>query len=383
MSIRVIVIDDDQIKRKAIVDALHTNKDIEVIKRGKRGKEALELIKTFKPKVLVIGDQLSDMSGYAFIKEVMKELPLAILVVTDEEKDVPVDYPEALDYGIVDSLGVIIKEGKVTFPRLVGIRLNILTKLNIDRFRAQIDQINKYKKRSYGISALSQKKKAKLERIREAVSTDKMLEVSKKKMSFTPSKKQKKIIVIGASTGGPKMLIYIISQFPPNFPPVLVVQHMPKGFIAGFAERMNQNARMNVQLADDGMIVKSGNVYIAPGGYHMEIDRSSGVLRIRITDGAKVNFVKPAVDVTLFSAAREFESGVIGVILTGMGSDGREGARVTKKVGGTVLALNEEDSIIYGMNKAVIDAGLADEILGMDAIVKTLGRAIHKKPLES
>ncbi len=129
--------------------------------------------------------------------------------------------------------------------------------------------------------------------------------------------------------------------------------------------------------------MNQGCVYIAPGGYHMEIDKSSGVSRIKITEGAKVNFVKPAADVTLFSAVRAYGSGVIGVILTGMGADGREGCRVVKKQKGTVFALKEEDSVIYGMNKAVIDAGLADEILGMDEIVKHIGLSLSRTKVKN
>jgi two-component system chemotaxis response regulator CheB len=249
-----------------------------------------------------------------------------------------------------------------------------LAKLNLERFQVQIDQINKFKRSSF--KEVRSGTPTKIEKIRSKISN---YEKDRTQLRIQMmGDMRKKVIVMGASTGGPRMLVYLISQFPQNFPPVLVVQHMPAGFISGFAERMDQNAQMKVKMAEDGDIIRPGQVYIAPGGYHMELEKKgSGLIRIKITDGAKINFVKPAVDVTLFSTAREYGSGVISVILTGMGADGREGSRVVKKVGGTVYALNEEDSVIYGMNKAVIDAGLADQILGMDAIVKELGKTVR------
>ena len=384
MSIRVILIDGDAVKKRAIIDTIKDNANITIVKNLKSGKKGLEAIKSLKPKIVIIGDQLSDMSGYCFVTEVMKSLPTAILIISDEDNPGKVDYPEALDYGLVDSIEVSLKDGKITYPVLISIRINILQKLNVERFQSQIEQINKYKKRPFSRNVSSIESKQKLDNIRNALTTKKIIAASKKPLQFTPFKKTKKIIVIGASTGGPKMIVYIVSQFPPNFPPVLIVQHMPSGFVDGFAQRMNQNARMNVKMATEGDLIRSGHVYIAPGGLHMEIEKkTTGVSRIRLTDGAKVNFVKPAVDVTLFSAVREYGSGVISAILTGMGADGREGCRVVKKMGGTVFALREEDSVIYGMNKAVIDAGLADEVLGMDAIVKAIGKSIHKKKLDN
>ncbi|MHA2091137.1 MAG: chemotaxis protein CheB [Candidatus Kariarchaeaceae archaeon] len=373
MSFRIIVVDADTEKRNAIIHACEENSNIEVMKRCNSGKEGLILIKTVQPKIVIIGNKLSDMSGYAFVTKVMKEQPVPILVVVDENKSTEIDHPEALDYGIVDTILITLKDGKIPFPKLIGIRINILAKLNLERFQVQIDQINKFKR-----SRFKEIRSGTLTSIEESRS-----KIPKYKIDTTQSPIQtigamrQKVIVMGASTGGPRMLVYLISQFPQNFPPVLVVQHMPTGFVSGFAERMDQNAQMKVKMAEEGDIVRPGVVYIAPGGYHMELEKKgSGLIRIKISDGAKVNFVKPAVDVTLFSATREYGSGVISVILTGMGADGREGSRVVKKSGGTVYALNEEDSVIYGMNKAVIDAGLADQILGMDAIVKELGSTV-------
>ncbi|MCY3411002.1 MAG: hypothetical protein INQ03_05120 [Candidatus Heimdallarchaeota archaeon] len=343
----------------------------------KSGVTLLDEIQTNDYNVIVLGDILNDMSGYQAITNIMKTKPLPCLIIYNEdEPKQEVDYPYALDYGIVASLELAMSEGKIRFPNLIRVRINILNKMNIERFTSQIEQINRSKKKH---SFEDPKLRGKIHQIREQTTIQKVLEKKGKvDESEIFSDNPDQVVVIGASTGGPKTLMYIVAQFPKNFPPVLIVQHMPEGFIATFASRMDTITHMKTHLAKEGMVLKNGNVYVAPGGRHMELERSSPRhVRIRITDGAKVNYVKPAVDVTLFAAARSFEERVTSVILTGMGSDGRNGTRAVKKLGGYCIALCEEESIIYGMNKAVIDAGLADEILGMDHIVISLVKRVR------
>ncbi len=386
LSIRIIIVDQDNIRRNALLVSISQHQNIRIINDQSNGNKALEIIKRLKPNVVIIGDELSNMSGYAFVMKLMKTHPVASLIITNDDIETKVDFPKALDFGIVDSITIRMVDGKINFPSIIAHRINILNKLNISKFITQIDQINYYTSNKQVVRRITKQNREtreKIEIIKEAIST-KNLHASKSKIqSSMQFRSNKRVIILGASTGGPRMLTYIISQFPTNFPPVLVIQHMPRGFVKEFAYRMDQNAQMKVKMATEGDILLKGKVYIAPGGYHMELDKSSGVVRINITDGAKVNFVKPAVDVTLFSAVRAYGSGVIGIILTGMGADGREGCRVVKKQKGIVFALKEEDSVIYGMNKAVIDAGLADEILGMDEIVKYIGISLSKVIVKS
>lgn len=349
-----------------------------IVENIKSGNSLLQYVLSEKVDLLLLGDSFSDMTVYEFISKLMNENPIPCLIIFKEgQEKVEIDFPRSLEYGIVVTIEVSIVDNEIRYPDRLDVRINVLRKLRVAKFQSQIEQINRGKSR---IIYHDPDLRDKIQKIRASTSMKRIRSNVEKSTPIEPiSGKPKQVIVIGASTGGPKTLMYIISQFPSDFPPVLVVQHMPKGFVGSFAERMNTNANMKVVLGKNGDVLKNGTVYIAPGGQHMELDGNApSNARISITDGAKVNFVKPSVDVTLYAAVRIFEDKVISVILTGMGADGRDGTRVVKKMGGRSIALNEEQSIIYGMNKAVIDAGLADEILGMDQIVVTLARWVKE-----
>lgn len=174
------------------------------------------------------------------------------------------------------------------------------------------------------------------------------------------------VIVIGASTGGPKAIEKLIRQFPENIGvPVLIVQHMPKGFTKSFAERLNKCCGIEVLEATQGMRVEKNKVYIAPGGYHMEIIKGK---KINLDDGPSIWGVKPAVDKLFLSVSKVCKGEVISVVLTGMGKDGAEGIRVIKENGGVTIAQDEETSVIYGMPKAAYETGAVDYVLPLEKI---------------
>lgn len=166
------------------------------------------------------------------------------------------------------------------------------------------------------------------------------------------------------------MITTLVQALPDKFPAVLIIQHMPDGFVSSFTKRLDRISEIEVRQAEDGQIIEQNTVYVCPGGLHLEVVKEVGELpRLRLFRGELVNFVRPAVDLTLKSASKVYGKNLIGVILTGMGSDGREGARKVRAAGGKMIALNKEDSTIYGMNKAVIEAGQADIVLPVDKII--------------
>ncbi|MHA2254123.1 MAG: chemotaxis protein CheB [Candidatus Kariarchaeaceae archaeon] len=363
MSTRVIVADSYNTKRYELVRIFNQNRDIRVIADCKIGSEVIRKIKAYSPNLVILGDKLKDMTVFNLVTKIMQEKPTPILIISNRNKSMLVDRPEALDYGIVDTIQMDSKYGKFTHPRELVTRAKVLARIDVSHFERQIKQINS--KRSKKIELQ--------ERLRKQLRIGQQKTIVK---SHTPVLKENfnSVVVFGASTGGPKMLVYILSQFPPNFiPPILVIQHLPKGFAKIFMQRVAQNARLPVKLPRSGEFLRAGTIYIAPGGRHMELEQMrSGKVRIVLTESPPVNYVRPSVDVTLFSCANIFKANVISAILTGMGHDGRDGSRVIKNQGGKVFALNEKESVIFGMNKAVAESGIADEVLGMDDIVKAI-----------
>ena len=193
--------------------------------------------------------------------------------------------------------------------------------------------------------------------------------------SAAPKRKAYKLVAIGTSTGGPVALQRVLTQLPGNFPaPIVLVQHMPAAFTKAFAERLDKLCRISVKEAEDGDILRPGLALLAPGGKQMMID-GRGAVRILPGD-ERLNY-KPCVDITFGSAAKSFGDKVLAVVLTGMGADGREGARMLKQGGSQVWAQDEASCVIYGMPMAIVKANLADAVYSLDDIGRHLAEACH------
>ena len=187
-----------------------------------------------------------------------------------------------------------------------------------------------------------------------------------------------KLVVIGSSTGGPQALQTVIMGLSEHFPcPVVIVQHMPAGFTNALASRLHSVARVSVREARDGELLEPGCVYIAPGNYHLRVLHENGVRRIALSDEPPVGNHRPAVNV-MYDSVAHVGKDVVAVILTGMGSDGREGMRRIKENGGYCIAQDEATCVVYGMPKSVIDAGLADEICPLPQIADAIEAAVRR-----
>jgi two-component system chemotaxis response regulator CheB len=188
-----------------------------------------------------------------------------------------------------------------------------------------------------------------------------------------PKRQEYTLVAIGTSTGGPVALQKVMTQLPANFPrPVVLVQHMPATFTPAFAERLDRLSKLKVKQAEHGEVLKPGTAYIAPGGKQLLIERSGSQGRVKILEGEERLHYKPCIDVTFGSAAKMFPGKVLGIILTGMGADGREGCRMLKESNSKVWSQDEASSVIYGMPMAVNKAGLADQIYSLDEFATRL-----------
>ena len=184
------------------------------------------------------------------------------------------------------------------------------------------------------------------------------------------------VVVIGASTGGPKAIEKVLVELPKDLGvSILIVQHMPKGFTKSFAERLNKCCNLEVLEASDGMNIEKNKVYIAPGGYHMEVSKSN---RISLNDEASIWGVRPAVDKLFLSISKVYNSNVISVILTGMGKDGAAGTKAIKLKGGTTISQDEESCVIYGMPKATYETGYVDYVFPLNKIAYNIKSLLNK-----
>ena len=328
--------------------------------------------------------------GLSILKGVFhKHLLSVILIGKKLNTQIFKNFSVILESNLIDLFSPKIENERILNSQSLLVKIKIFSKLDFSKFTAHIDQLIRFidehprLKEVEGeitkdfttnypekIGLQEETENQKLQRIWNTTSITLKKSISTDRISSTS--RRTSVVVIGASTGGPRMLTHLISQLPARFLPVLVVQHIPPGMILQFTKRINEISQIKVKRAENGETLEPDNVYFAPGGYHLELIKSNKEVRIAITDGEKVNFVKPAVDVTLKSAVNHFRSGVISVILTGMGSDGTEGSKHVKNSGGSVIALNREDSVIYGMNKSIIENGLADVVCGLSSVIPNI-----------
>ena len=328
-TIKVLVVDDSSLVRNILSRGLSMDPQIEVIGTASNPYEARDKIVYLKPDVISLDVEMPRMDGVEFLKRLMPQYPLPVVMVsalTDRGSQITLD---ALEAGAVD---FVLKPSTDIEIGLNGMMDELRTKL---KMAAKVD-VNKYKKNNFTINQLRKNKVSAL-----AETTD-------------------KVIAIGASTGGTEALNQLLSVFPANMPGIVVVQHMPAGFTRMFADRLNKSSEMRVKEAQSGDRVMTGHVLIAPGNQHMQIIRSGGEYRVVCRDGALVNGHRPSVEVLFRSVAKHVGSNAIGVMLTGMGSDGADAMVKMRQTGARTVAQDQATSVVFGMPKEAYERGGAE-----------------------
>jgi two-component system chemotaxis response regulator CheB len=334
--VRVLVVDDSLMMRKMIAEILSSSLGIEVVGQASNGKEAIEMISELNPDVVTMDLEMPVMDGITAIKKIMATNPLPIIVLSSGGDNESKKSLEAIEAGAVDFMLKPKADNinDIKFQLIVKVKTAIHAKLNI--IKPKTNEIIK-------------------------------------KHDFLSTRK--KILVIASSTGGPQTVESILVALPKNIPvPILIVQHMPAGFTNSFAQRLNKICQIEVREAKEGDYLQNGVALIAPGGKHMELfsDIEGYEGEIRLNDLPPELGVRPCANKLFKSVARIFKENTIGLVLTGMGRDGTDGCKEIKKYHGTVISQSEETSIIYGMPKEVVDAGLADMIIDLDLIPVSL-----------
>ena len=336
--IRVLVVDDSAFMRKTITGLLSADPGIQVIGEAADGLEAIEKVKALHPDIITMDIEMPRMNGLDALKTLMREMPLPVIMVSSLTAEGAKETIKALEYGAADYIPKNLS-GNIT--NIVNIKNELITKVKL---------IGSNKK--------------KITRFVESVTPVSVID-----RCPLPGKNKIRIVVIGASTGGPKALQDVLPRLPKNFPAaVLVIQHMLPLFTSSFAVRMNELSQLEVREAKDGDLVKPGTVLVAPGGYHLKVKKWPG-------DEAYIKLAKepqmlhmPSVDIAMESVAHAYSEHALGVIMTGMGQDGKNGIKAIKDAKGKTISQDEETSIIFGMPKAAIESGCIDKVVSLSKI---------------
>ena len=360
MAVKVLVVDDSGFFRRRVSEILSADPNIQVVGTATNGREAIDQALALKPDVITMDYEMPMMDGITAVRNIMQRCPTPVLMfssLTHEGARVTLD---ALDAGAVDFLPKNfedISRNPEKVKQMLCEKVHTIARSN--RRTAPVAAPAPLSAPTHTPSALARP-------VTAAPSSPTPAPAAVKRKSY-------RLVAIGTSTGGPVALQRVLTQLPANFPaPIVLIQHMPAAFTKAFAERLDKLCRISVKEAEDGDLRRPGLALLAPGGKQMMVD-ARGVVKILPGD-ERLNY-KPCVDITFGSAAKSFSDKVLAVVLTGMGADGREGARLLKQSGSQVWAQDEASCVIYGMPMAVVKANLADAVYGLDDIGRHLAEA--------
>ncbi len=360
MKVRVLVVDDSGFFRRRVTEILAGDAHIEVVGTASNGVEAIEKAIQLNPDVITMDIEMPVMDGITAVRRIMASNPTPVLMFSSLTTDGAQATLEALDAGAVDFLPKKFED--LSQDREEAKRL-LCARVRAVGARGMVLRQGSLKK----VSSLPETPKTGRAKD-ENVSSRSALSVSAKKYPGNY-----KLVAIGTSTGGPVALQQVLSKLPANFPvPLLLVQHMPASFTPAFAQRLDKLCAIKVKEAVDGDFLEAGVALLAPGGKQMLLEQHSGKVCVRIHDSEQGQTYKPSVDVTFSSASKIFPGQVLAVVMTGMGADGREGVRLLKQGGSVVWAQDEQSCVVYGMPMAIVEAGLADQIMSLQDIGNNL-----------
>ena len=342
--VRVLIVDDSAFMRSMLKKMIESSPDFEVVGTANNGKEGLAKVKELNPDIVTMDIEMPIMNGLESVAAIMKQRPTKIIMVSTLTCEGATETLKALELGAVDFIpknidGNIFDIQKIQEP--------ILKKLK-DLARSSVPRSPIIPRR------ISDQHRTTSRHIK-------------------PLRGDIEIVVIGASTGGPKSLTEVIPHLPSTFPyPVLLVQHMPEVFTGPFATRMNAISQVTVKEADKGEVIVPGTVYVAPGGKQMLLRSRGDQKVIDLTENTQNHLHSPSVDVMMSSVSNLYGNKTLGVMMTGMGQDGINGFKDIKAAGGLTIAQDKDTSVVYGMPRAVAEANLVDKVVPLNKITQTI-----------
>lgn len=368
MPVRVLVVDDSGFFRRRLCEILSADALIEVVGTAVDGADGVKKAAQLQPDVITMDIEMPVMDGITAVRRIMAARPTPVLMFSSLTQEGAQATLNALEAGAADFLPKQFED--------------------IAKDREEAKQLLCSRVRALARKQMAVPRPAVAATVQTAgVVAPGARPVAAKPVAARPAPVAAKVepvrrghhqvVVIGTSTGGPVALQQVLTKLPANFSvPILLVQHMPASFTPAFAERLNQMCALNVKQAEDGDALMPGTVLLAPGGRQLLVEQRNGMVRARVIDGDPTMHYRPSVDITFASVAKAYAGRALAMVLTGMGADGREGARLLKQGGATVWAQDEQSCVIYGMPAAVVDAGLADRVLALNDIGPTLAGCI-------
>lgn len=345
--IRVLVVDDSAFVRRAIIRMFENSPEISIIDVAADGEMAIDLIKRNRPDVVTLDVQMPVLDGLSALARIMKECPTPVVMLSSLTGKGGDQTLKALELGAVDFIDKSSAGGSMEFNRLqqeLTSKILVAARIDLSKIRNQSEK------------------------------ADVKTENSSLPQSIIHSSASEAVFV-GISTGGPPALLSVLSALPPSFRvPIFIVQHMPVGFTASLAQRLDKACRIRVKEAENNEIALSGTAYIAPGGMQMKVKRSKldSEIRICLDELPNDTLHKPSVDVLFQSAAEQFGNRSIAFVLTGMGKDGSVGATLIKKAGGRIIVESEETAVVFGMPKAVLDCVEVDGVVPLHGVAEAM-----------
>jgi two-component system chemotaxis response regulator CheB len=350
--VRVLIVDDSRLMRRLIRDILESDPSLEVVGDAANGMLGVQMVHNLHPDVVTMDVEMPVLSGLEALGYIMSEIPTPVVMLTGlKGADLAM---RALDLGAVDFMSK--PSGTIS----------------VDLFKVKDELLEKIK-----LASLANLRRAGTNH-EEAPVTE--IAAPKKATVQKPASNMNWLVVVGASTGGPPALERLFKGLRADLPAgILIVQHIPVGFTRSLAQRLDNSSRLNVLEAQEGLPVEPGKAFLAAGGSHLVIQRNGleKACSLHLDDSPPRGTLRPAVDVTMLSVAASYGPRTLGVILTGMGSDGLEGCRAIHQAGGCVIAQDRATSLIYGMPRAVVDQGLADQVLPLDEIPAAIARVVE------
>lgn len=342
--IRVLIVDDSALVREVLSRELARDTDLEVVGTAADPFAARDQILKLSPDVLTLDVEMPRMDGVEFLRRLMPQYPLPVIMVSALTGKGMQNTLAALEAGAVD---FVLKPRSDVARGLAGMLDELKTKIKI----GSTANVARWKHR-------------------EPVNREPVR---------VPSESTERVIAIGASTGGIEALHAVVTRFPAATPGVVIVQHMPPGFTAMFAERLNTMAAMEVKEASDGDRVMAGRILVAPGGKHMRVLRQGGQYLARVAGGEPVNGHCPSVEVLLQSVAESAGPNAVGAVLTGMGRDGADALKAMRQAGARCLAQDEATSVVFGMPREAYERGGAECLVPLPRIADTILEMLEGK----